>query len=125
VKIKFRQVDCAICSALALCTNNREKRRTLTILAPQFHYETQQQARQRQQTDDFKDACHVRAGVEGTMSQVAHAFGARRSRYRGIDKTHLQHLCVAAAVNLLRVVNWLNDIPRAQTPQSRFARLAA
>jgi transposase len=63
--------------------------------------------------------------VEGTMSQAAHVLGARRSRYRGIDKTHLQHLGVAAAINLLRVVNWLNEIPRAQTPQSRFARLAA
>jgi len=40
-------------------------------------------------------------------------------------KTHLQHLGVAAAINLLRVVNWLNELPRAKTPQSRFARLAA
>ena len=125
VKIKFRHKDCAVCPALALCSDNREKRRTLTILAPQSHYETQQDARQRQQTDDFKDACHARAGVEGTMSQAAHVLGARRSRYRGMDKTHLQHLGVAAAINLLRVVNWLNEIPRAQTPQSRFARLAA
>lgn len=125
VKIKFRHVDCAVCPTLALCTDNREKRRTLTILAPQFHYEVQQIARQRQQTTTFKDACHVRAGVEGTMSQAAHVLGARRSRYRGMDKTHLQHLGVAAAINLLRVVNWLNELPRAKTPQSRFARLAA
>jgi len=125
VKIKFRQRECAVCPALALCTDNCEKRRTLTILAPQAHYEAQQIARQRQQITEFKNACHVRAGVEGTMSQAAHVLGARRSRYRGMDKTHLQHLGVAVAINLLRVVNWLNELPRAKTPQSRFARLAA
>jgi len=42
-----------------------------------------------------------------------------------MDKTHLQHLTTAAAINLLRIANWLNDIPRSKTPQSRFARLAA
>ena len=125
VKIKFRHRDCAACPTLNLCTNNHEKRRTLTILAPQALYEAQQIARQRQQTTDFKKACHVRAGVEGTVSQAAHALGARRSRYRGMDKTHLQHLGIAAAINLLRIVNWLNDVPRSKTPQSRFARLAA
>jgi transposase len=125
VKIKFRHVDCATCPVIALCTDNREKRRTLTILAPQTHFQAQQDARQRQQTAAFKDACTVRAGVEGTISQVACALGARRSRYRGIDKTHLQHLGVAAAINLLRVVDWLNEVPRAKTPKSRFARLAA
>ena len=73
VKIKFRHRDCAACPALNSCTNNHEKRRTLTILAPQALYEAQQKARQRQQTTDFKTACHVRAGVEGTISQAAHA----------------------------------------------------
>jgi transposase len=125
VKIKFRHRDCAACPALHLCTNNHEKRRTLTILAPQALYEAQQVARQRQQTADFKQACHVRAGVEGTISQAAHVLDTRRSRYRGMDKTHLQHLGVATAINLLRIINWLNDVPRSKTPQSRFARLAA
>jgi transposase len=63
VKIKFRHRDCAACPALNLCTDNYEQRRTLTMLAPQALYEAQQAARQRQQTADFKQACHVRAGV--------------------------------------------------------------
>ena len=125
VKIKFRQVDCAACSTLALCTKNRETRRTITVLAPQSLFEAQQNARERQQTIDSKEACHVRAGVEGTMSQVAHVLDGRRSRYRGIHKTHLQHIALASAINLLRVANWLSDVPRHKTPISQFARLAA
>lgn len=125
VKIKFRRKDCRTCSAISLCTSNREKRRTLTVLAPQSHFETQQSARQLQRTAPFKEACKVRAGVEGTISQLAYASGARRSRYRGMAKTHLQHLVTASAVNLSRVIDWLNDVPRAVTPTSHFARLAA
>ena len=45
VKIKFRRKDCGACSTIDLCTHNRERRRTLTVLAPQAHFEAQQDAR--------------------------------------------------------------------------------
>ncbi len=124
VKIKFRRKDCAACPQIDLCSNNKEKRRTLTVLAPQAHFEAQQEARQRQQTTEYKEACQLRAGVEGTISQAAWSLRARQSRYRGRAKTYLQHLATAAAVNLLRVIAWLNNVPRSVTPQSRFALLA-
>jgi len=125
IKIKFRRKHCNACLKLDLCTSNKEKRRTLTVLAPQSHFEAQQEARHRQQTTEFKDAFKLRAGVEGTMSQAANALGARQSRYRGMTKTHLHHLGIAAAINLLRIIDWLNDVPRATTPKSHFALLAA
>ena len=65
-----------------------------------------------------------RAGVEGTVSQGVRAFGLRRTRYRGLAKTHLQHVATAAAINLDRIVNWIDNIPRGKTPTSRFAALA-
>jgi len=43
------------------------------------------------------------------------AFGMRQTRYIGLAKTHLQHLLTAAAMNLVRVVNWLNNEPHAKT----------
>ena len=125
VKIKFRHADCSVCPVIARCTDNHEKRRTLTVLFPQAHFEAQQLARQRQKTTDFKEAYATRAGVEGTISQAACALGARRSRYRGMTKTHFQHLVTAAAINLLRVLDWLNGVPPSTTPKSHFARLAA
>ena len=33
----------------------------------------------------------------------------RRSRYRGLDKTHLQNLAIASAINLDRLVAGLMD----------------
>jgi transposase len=53
------------------------------------------------------------------------AFGLRRSRYRGLAKTHLQHVASAAAINLERLAAWFRAVPRAATRTSRFAALAA
>jgi transposase len=52
------------------------------------------------------------------------AFGLRRSRYRGLAKTHLQHVATAAAINLERLAAWFRAVPRAART-SRFAALAA
>jgi hypothetical protein len=30
----------------------------------------------------------------------------RRTRYQGLDKVHLQNLMTAAAMNLMRVLDW-------------------
>ena len=64
-----------------------------------------------------------RAGIEGPLSQGVRGFGMRRSRYVGLAKTHLQHVFIAAAMNLSRIVNWLNGVPLAQTRQAAFKRL--
>jgi transposase len=65
-----------------------------------------------------------RAGIEGTLSQGVRAFGLRRTRYWGLAKTHLQHVAIAAAINIDRLVAWLDERPRAMTRISRFAALA-
>ena len=65
-----------------------------------------------------------RAGIEGTLSQGVRAFGMRRTRYRGLDKTHLQNVAIASAINVDRLVAWFDGQPRATTRTSRFAMLA-
>jgi IS5 family transposase len=67
----------------------------------------------------------VRSGVEAAMSQAVRAFGLRRARYRGLGKTHLQHVATAAAINAARLDAWLAGRPLAPARVSRFARLAA
>ena len=75
-------------------------------------------------SEEGRHAYQPRAGVEGTLSQGVRAFGLRQTRYRGLQRTHLQHLATAAAINLDRMVAWLEDRPRATTRTSRFAALA-
>ena len=63
------------------------------------------------------------AGIEGSISQGVGSCDIRHARYAGLPKTRLQHLATASAINLLRVSDWLDETPRAQTRQSAFARL--
>ncbi len=121
-RVKFRRADCEPCPVHDLCT--KHERRTLS-----FHeqpvFEVVQQRKREQHTEEFHQRYGKRAGIEGTISQCVFALGMRRSRYRGLEKTHLQFVFTAAAMNVTRVLNWLNEIPRSQTRFTRFGRLAA
>lgn len=121
-RVRFKRVECEPCPVHDLCT--KHNRRTLS-----FHeqplFELIQQRKQEQYTEVFRKRYGKRAGIEGTISQGVFALGMRRSRYRGLGKTHLQFLLTAAAMNLTRVLNWHNDVPRKTTPVTHFGRLAA
>ncbi|MBN2390256.1 MAG: transposase, partial [Anaerolineae bacterium] len=82
---------------------------------PRADYQILQFARDRQDTETFKQHYKKRAGIEGTLSQGTRAFGMRRSRYLGLAKTHLQHLATAAAMNLPRAVQWLETSSKPRT----------
>jgi transposase len=71
----------------------------------------------------WQERYHLRAGIEGTLSQGVRAFGMRRSRYVGLAKTGLQQVCAAVGMNVLRIVHWLDGLPRARTRVTRFAAL--
>jgi transposase len=83
-----------------------------------------QAARQRQATPDFAAQYARRAGIEGTISQGVRAFGLRQARYRGLRKTHLQHVATATAINVGRLTDWLTGVPRGRTRCSHFGALA-
>lgn len=79
--------------------------------------------REQEQTKEFKQVYAKRAGIEGTISQAVRTMGMRRSRYIGQEKTHLQHIATAAALNVVRSMAWFSELPRAQTRRSAFTRL--
>jgi hypothetical protein len=83
------------------------------------------QAREREKTEPFKEKYKRRAGVEGTVAQAVNALGARRNRYRGLARTHLQHIATAAAINLRRIAAWLMGDRPGMTRLSPFAALVA
>jgi transposase len=121
--VLFDKKDCAGCAVRFRCTRGKAGPRELT-LHPKAQHLALQAARERQQTDAFKALYKRRAGVEGTISQAVFALGMRRTRYRGLLKTHLQHIVTATAINLQRLVDWLWEVPRSRTYKSPFARLA-
>lgn len=129
ILVRFHPDDCQSCPSRSKCTRSKGARgrpgsRELTF-SPQKEYETLQRLRQFQKTEAFKERYSKRAGIEGTISHAAYTLGARRCRYRGIEKAHLQHVLTACAINLTRVVDWLSGKKRAQTRKSAFLALAA
>jgi hypothetical protein len=124
VSVWFRKADCGACPARPLCTRAEHGPRHLK-LQPRAEHEALRAARGRLATKQGRRAYAQRAGIEGTISQGVRALGLRRSRYRGLARTHLQHVATAAAINLDRLAAWLRAVPRAATRISRFAALAA
>jgi transposase len=123
IQVAFSAADCTPCPVRAQCTRAKGQPRGLT-LPTRAEYEAMQAARQRQATAEFAAQYARRAGIEGTISQGVRAFGLRQARYRGRQKTHLQHVATAAAINVGRLMNWLNQVPRGRTRCSHFAALA-
>ena len=122
VQVVFRPQECRVCPTRQLCTKSSERRLTLQ---PRVQYEALRNARVRHASKEGQRLYNKRAGIEGTISQGVRAFGMRKTRYRGLAKTNLQHVATAAAINLDRLVAWLDNVPRASARTSHFAALAA
>ncbi len=120
IRIKFAMRGCQACAHRSECTDGQ---RRCSSVRPREQYEALQQRRKLQRTERFKEAYAKRAGVEGTMSQGVRRCDIRHARYRGLAKTRLQHLATSAALNLLRIAEWLDETPHAKTRQSTFERL--
>ena len=123
IAVVFRKRDCDACSARALCTRSPQRARQIKLL-PQPQQEALTAARKWYDSEEGRELYARRAGIEGTLSQGVRAFGLRRARYRGLVKTHLQHIATAVAINLDRIFAWLEAVPRAATRTSRFVALA-
>lgn len=123
IHTQFPTKTCQACPVREQCTT--AKRERIVTFVPEPEFSALRAAREREQTDEFRETYKKRAGVEGTISQAVGVLGMRRTRYYGLDKVHLQYLMTAAAMNLMRVIDWLSSKKFATTCTSAFARLAA
>lgn len=123
IRVRFNPADCRVCPSLRDCVSSPKAERRELTLRHRAEHDTVRNARRQQQTDDWKHRYKIRAGVEGTISQGVQRCGLRRSRYRGLDKTALQHQLTGAAMNLARIDAHLTETPRATTRISHFAQL--
>ena len=124
VNICFSRHDCGPCALRIQCLKPTSQYRTLNIHT-QDHYRVLHAARQRQQTEAFRQKYKRRAGIEGTISQAVRSFNARRTRYIGRAKTHLQEIAAAVGLNFARLADWFDPGFRSETVRiSHFTRLA-
>lgn len=120
----FNKKGCLPCSLREQCSKAKNVGRTLTLY-PQEQYQAQLEARQRQQTDDFKKLYGECAGIESTFSQEVRRTRLRYCRYIGLARTHFQEIATATVLNFLRIFNWLNGDRPKEIRISLFQALAA
>lgn len=127
--ITFSRSTCGVCPSRNLCVRTTgsarvhgRPRRELTVTSKE-HYDALRLAREREATPGYAEEYSFRNGVEGTISRAVRNCGLRRSRYRGLEKTRLQHSLTATAMNFVRAGEWLSGTRRAPTrTSSPFAR---
>lgn len=124
VKVRFAPAVCQTCPSRNRCTRSNRQGRNLSLHSQEAH-EAFTSMRDLLSSDAGRERYALRSGVEGTISQGVRAFGLRQARYRGLTKVHLQHVATAAAMNIDRVVAFLQDRPLAPTRRSRLAALQA
>jgi transposase len=122
IHVDFDRNDCTPCPVRAKCTRSETAARMLTLGSREEH-EAVRRVRRAQTTEQWQQHYSIRAGVEGTIGQGLRVCGLRRSRYIGLDKTRLQHVLTAVALNLVRTDAWLTEAPLAMTRTSRFTCL--
>jgi transposase len=122
IQVRFSNKDCRACDLKPLCTRSKKQGRYLNF-QPQARFEALKQARELMASEEGLQEYRIRAGVEGTMDQATNAFGGRRARYKGQAKTHFQQVMVASAINMVRVDNFLQAIPKGKAHISRFSKL--
>ncbi|WP_307841702.1 transposase [Streptomyces endocoffeicus] len=120
IHIDFSGAGCTSCPAKETCTTAAY--RVLTLL-PREEHELLRQRRAQQQTDQWKERYHTRAGVEGSISQAVRRTSTRRTRYRSLAKTSLAQVLTAAALNLYRLDAWWTGTPLGTTRVSHYEQL--
>jgi transposase len=124
IHVAFDSATCQACPARPNCTRSQTRGRSMQ-LRPRQQHEAIQRLRAQRTTNEFKQKYQKRSGIEGTISQAVRAFDARRTRYIGLAKTHLQMVATAIAINLSRFCDYLFGARPIATRTSPFAALAA
>jgi hypothetical protein len=124
VQVRFAADDCRACPLRQRCTtaDNPQWGRALTLRHPRQRAALQQRRRE-QDTPAWRHRYRPRAGIEATLHQLTCRTGLRRSRYRGLQRTHLGHCLAAAAINLIRIHTWEQGIHPEPTRITHLSRL--
>ena len=95
----FNRAVCEKCPLFDRCVRSKSTGRTVST---SFFENYLREARQRQETSQFKELYRLRPRIEGKQAELV-SHGLRNTRYIGKPKRRLQRLWLAAALNLKRM----------------------
>jgi hypothetical protein len=95
----FERKTCEACPLFERCVHSKTKGRSICT---HYHEKLLQDARARQQTDEFKEIYVLRTAIEREIAGLVQ-HGLREARYVGKAKNRLQAQWTGAAINLRRL----------------------
>jgi hypothetical protein len=113
----WARADCTACPLNNQCLSKKKCQPFRTLQVGDKHMIAQER-RNLCKTPEYQQRMHRRSGIEGTHSELARAYGMRRSRYRGLEKTDIQMQFTAAACNLRRWASRLCWLTRQEAKKA-------
>ncbi|WP_329347529.1 transposase [Streptomyces sp. NBC_01261] len=123
IQVTFGKATCLACPVRPQCADAVSGPRSLALLPTRELHEIQQHNRLDQRTEDWQRRYAIRVGIEATLSQNVRAHGLRRTRYRGLPKTHIGHILTVLACNVTRIADWIAEPTRSRRAPSHFHAL--
>ncbi|WP_372451698.1 IS1182 family transposase [Glycomyces salinus] len=124
--VSFPVGVCRPCPLRAKCTranmDKNQRGRGLKVMLGAYR-KAMLERRAEQETEPWRESYKQRSGVEGAISQATGRIGMRRCKYRSLDKTALQHILGATAMNFIRVNAWRCGYRSETTRTTHLARL--
>lgn len=105
IVVTFAAGDCRPCPSRPDCTRSARAVRKLTLGTREV-FQAQKTARAAETDTDWQQDYKRRAGIEGTINQMLDVADIRHARYKGLAKTHADHVATATAINLIRWHAW-------------------
>ena len=95
----YERETCEACPLFSRCVHSKTKGRSICT---HYHEALLQDARARQQTDEFRQIYVLRAAIEREIAALVQ-HGLRQGRYVGLAKNRLQAQWTGAGINLRRL----------------------
>jgi hypothetical protein len=124
LRFAFGRETCRACPLFERCVRSKSTGRTLST----HPYESYlQNARLRQESEEFREQYRLRSAIERKIAELA-GHGIRNTRYIGEPKRQLQRLWTGAVVNLKRLFTLAQaqnvDLPAVLSPPGQTQRLS-
>lgn len=112
VELYFAAATCEDCPVRARCPVKRDRRTENYVLKPDLVQVNIEQRRRAGATEEWRQRYAVRAGIEGTNSELKRGHGLGRLQVRGGQRVRLAVYLKALACNLKRMISALQEAAR-------------
>lgn len=104
---RYNKETCQSCPLVQACCKNIEESKFGRSVRKNDYQAEYDRVRQRSQTTRYEEVRKLHPAIERKLNECVNHHGARRARYRGLEKVPIQMFGTGLAINLKRIVKLL------------------